>query len=104
MPAHDENSKRGALYCPKLNPTCNPTLILDVGYLVGDELDVVVRVDEVSLGVQRLHVEPQPRRRYSAKFSLALAAPPLSQGKFGKQLLTRQSRAKSIMELIRTTE
>lgn len=65
---------------------------LEAAYLVGDELDVVVRIDEISLGVQRLHVEPQSRRRYSAKPSLALAAPPESQGKIGEQALVRQSR------------
>lgn len=30
-------------------------------HLVGDELDVVVRVHEIPLGVERLHVEPKPR-------------------------------------------
>jgi len=30
-------------------------------HLVRDELDIVVRVDVVSLGVERLHVEPKAR-------------------------------------------
>lgn len=75
----------------------------EFAYLLGDELDVVVRVDEISLGVQRLHVEPQPRRRYSAKLGLAPAAP-LSQGNFGEQFPIRQPRAKSTRESIHNTE